>query len=442
MRRLLSFLLLLSAAAGASAQSPALSGDGRRSVEKPGIALVKPQKWSKPNEAQIVRFTAYTNRGGYFVLRLASGQDRQVWVEQIVEGKPILIPEVPSELVDASQRAALETEITEILRLARLVPGAQGELTKLAQPLRDAIAKLDAGEVLIDGRWEPIADYRRRRFEALDAQLRRSLAEERVKAQFLLAENSSYRSMQDLAKDDPALEEKLRALIADRDRLVSVERQDEIIQQLSKAGLATAMADSLLDRLKTFPDPGERTTRVLDQAMTAAALSAKADEVRAALEAFYAGQTLETALPALPTDLAEGIRSLGMEVRKYHAAKPPEGIPLPADRIRAAVDIQNETPAINSMLANKKFAEAAKELDRLSNSAAAIGPAARGAFLTLRTHATTQVDLFDKLRTEGEEAEKANDIPGALTKFREALDLCADPALEARIKEMQSNLPL
>lgn len=248
--------------------------------------------------------------------------------------------------------------------------------------------------------------------------------------------------MQDLAKDDPALEEKLRALIADRDRLVSVERQDEIIQQLSKAGLATAMADSLLDRLKTFPDPGERTTRVLDQAMTAAALSAKADEVRSALEAFYAGQTLDATLPALPSDLAEGIRSLGMEVRKYHAGKPPEGIPLPADRIRAAVDIQNETPAINSMLANKKLAEAAKELDRLSNSTAAIGPAARGAFLTLRTFATAKVDQFDKLRAEGTEAEKAGDIPTALDKFRAALDICSDSALEARIKDIQSNLPL
>ena len=442
MRRLLCLLALLATASGALAQSPGLSGDGRRPVEKPGIALVKPQKWSKPNEAQVVRFTAYTNRGGYFVLRLTGGQDRQVWVEQIVEGKPILAPETPAELVDASQRAGVEAEVNELLRLARIVPAAQGELVKLAQPLRDAIAKFDDGQVLVEGRWEPASDYRRRRFDALEAQLRRSLTEERVKAQFNLAENSSFKSLQDLAKEEPALQEKIRALIADRDRLVSLERQDEIIQQLSNPGLAPAMADSLLVRLKSISDPGPRTSRVLDQAMTAEALSAKADEVRSALEAFYAAQTIEEALPALPSDLAEGIRSLGAEVRKFNAASPPQGIPLPNDRIRAAVEIEKETPAINTKLASKNFADAAKELDRISNSASAIGPAARGAFLTLRTLATTQVDQFNKLRTEGEEAETAGDMPAALSKFREALDICSDAALEARVKEMQTNLPL
>lgn len=441
MRRLLSLLVLLSAATGAFAQ-PALSADGRRAVEKPGIALVKPQKWSKPNEAQVVRFTAYTNRGGYFVLRLRSGQERQVWVEQIVEGKPILEPVLPASLTDAAGREALQAQVQELLRLARIVPAAQIELSKLAQPLRDAIAKFDAGEVLVDGSWRPASEHRLGRFEDLENQIRRSLADERVKAQFNLAENSSFKFLQELAKGDPALEERVRALVADRDRAVSLERQEEIITQLSQTGLAPAVAESLVMRLKTFSDPGERTARVLDLALTASTLSTKADEVRSSLETFYKGQTVEKSLPVLPKDLAEGIRSLGAEVRKFHAATPPAGIPLPNDRIRAAVDIEKETPAINTMLAAKKFADAAKELDRLSNSATAIGPATRGALLTLRTLATTQVDLFDKLRSEGEEAEKAGDIPAAIAKFREALEVCADPALEARIKDMQAKLPL
>ena len=442
MRRLFTLFLLLSAAAGAFAQPASLSGDGRRSVEKPGIALVKPQKWSKPNEAQIVRFTAYTNRGGYFVFRLAGGQDRQVWVEQIVEGKPILIPESPTALTDPAQREALAAEVQEILRLARIVPAAKPELEKLAQPLLDAIAKFDAGEVLVDGRWEPIGNYRRNQFDKLEAQIRRSLAEERIKSQFNLSENSSFKSLQAFAKDDPSLQEKIRALVAERDRLVSLERQDEIIQQLSKSGLAPVMAETLLARLKAFPDPGAPTSRVLDQAMTAAALSAKADEVRASLEAFFAAQTLDGSLPSLPPDLAEGIRSLGNEVRKYHAATPPEGIPVPNDRIRAAVDLEKETPAINAQLASKKLVEASSELQRLAASAASIGPATRGALLSVQTSATTEVARFSKLRTEGEEAEKRGDNPVAISKFREALEICSDSTLEAHLKKLQENLPL
>ena len=78
--------------------------DGHVPVEKNGFALVKPQAWSSPAQASVLKFTAYTDRSargtpgaGYFVFRLPNQTDRQIPVAQIVKVVPQ--PEVPNLLL-------------------------------------------------------------------------------------------------------------------------------------------------------------------------------------------------------------------------------------------------------------------------------------------------------------------------------------------------------
>jgi len=168
--RLLGFLLALLTVATLSAQT-SLSGDGRQAVEKSGIALVKPQKWSKPNEAVVMRFTAYTNRGGYFVLRTPSGQERQVWVEQIVGGVPLPNPEIPAEIITPAQRNALQDQVGRLKQLVIQVPSAKIDIEQFAKPLVEAIKRYDGGEVRVSDKWEPVATFRAREFSIAESQL-------------------------------------------------------------------------------------------------------------------------------------------------------------------------------------------------------------------------------------------------------------------------------
>ncbi len=140
--RFVGFFLALLTVATLSAQT-SLSGDGRQAVEQSGVVLVKPQKWSKPNEAVVMRFTAYTNRGGYFVLRTPSGQERQVWVDQIVGGVPIPSPEIPAEIITPAHRNALQDQVGRLKQLVILVPSAKIDIEQFAKPLVEAIKRYE-----------------------------------------------------------------------------------------------------------------------------------------------------------------------------------------------------------------------------------------------------------------------------------------------------------
>ncbi len=438
MRPFPSFWILIAAAGVAFAQTSALTGDGRRPVEKPGIALVKPQKWSSPAEAQPVRFTAYTNRGGYFVLRLPNGQDRQVWVAQMVGEAPVVRPDLPSELVETAGRDALAARLDEIQALARQAPAAKSALDALSKPLAEMLARFDAGEVYSGGKWEPADSHRTRQFDLLESRLRGTLALEQNLSQFNLAENSTFRKLRELAAATPTLQPRLEKLRADHERLVSLQRQADLLKQLAQPSLTDSAAADLLNRLRAYPDPSERTALVLEQAKTAALLSTEAASIQKNLEEFFTKNSSPASIPALPSDLSVRIETLADEMRKFQAASPPAGLKAPIDSARAFTGIGNDLPRLSTLVAKREWVDVATLANRLEPQAALVGPAARGAFLRLKTEATSKVDLFSKLRSEGEEAESQGDPAAAAAKFQEALAILPDPDLQSRLTRLQT----
>jgi hypothetical protein len=437
MRLLPAFSILLATVCAAFAQTSALTGDGRRPVEKPGIALVKPQKWSTPAQAQPVRFTAYTNRGGYFVLRLPNGQDRQVWVAQLVGEAPVVQPDLPAELVDATQREALAARIAEIQSIAQQAPAARTALENLLQPLAEMLARFDSGEVFSAGKWESAASYRIRQFHLLESRLRATLALESSKAKFNLPENAAFLQMRALAAGAPDLQAKLEKLRADHERLVSLERQAALTKQLSQPGITPAATSDILNRLRAYPDPAERTALILNQAETAKLLTSETALIQKNLEDFFAQNSNPVSIPVLPNNLSTRIQTLATEVEKFHASSPPAAIQAPP-AARAAISIDRQLPPIAAKFASREFVDVANLLAALETDATSIGPASLHALLVLKTEATARVDRFSKLRSQGEEAETKGDTPAAIAKFQEALEILPDSALQARVARLQS----
>ena len=435
--RLIGLFLVLVTSVSLSAQSQ-LSGDGRQAVEKSGIALVKPQKWSKPNEAVPVRFTAYTNRGGYFVFRTPSGQERQVWVDQIVGSKPILEPVIPSEILDAAQRNDLQNQVVELKRLAAQSPSAAIELGQYAKPFIEALQRYDAGEVRVNGIWELASKYRASQFYDAQVVLQKSIEQEVDKSQFDLEENSNFKQLIELSKNDASLGAKVQAIRDDFQKKALSERQHKIIDQLTNPHTTESEAQALIQELESFKNPDEKTKAVLQQAVTAGLLDQEILKIKTALEAHFAAQTPSETPPKLPINLELETQILAGQISTFRMTSPPVGIRISDATARAIAEVSGGLPKTTSLFDQRKYVEAATLLTNLNAQAANIGPATQRVILALQVAATKKVDLFSKLRAEGDKEEKAGNIPAALEKYNAALEISPNSDLSAKIEQLKT----
>jgi hypothetical protein len=435
--RLLGFLLALLTVATLSAQT-SLSGDGRQAVEKSGIALVKPQKWSKPNEAVVMRFTAYTNRGGYFVLRTPSGQERQVWVEQIVGGVPLPNPEIPAEIITPAQRNALQDQVGRLKQLVIQVPSAKIDIEQFAKPLVEAIKRYDGGEVRNSGEWEPVATFRAREFSIAESQLRQAINQETEKAKFDLEQHSLFKQLLELSKGNAQLEAKIEALRTGLQNKVRDERQAQAIAALSNPNTSDADAAQLLTELKAIKDPDPRVTLILEQAVTAGLLQQEISKFQKEMEVYFAAMTPGETSPKLSVTLELQNQIISEQVAKFRSSAPPAAVRIPEENARALSEISTGLPKISSLFEQRNYSEAATVLSRLTPLAARIGPSTEAVFVSLKTAATKQVDLFTKLRTEAEVAQKEGNAKEAIAKYSAALEVSPNAELSAKIDQLKN----
>ena len=436
-RRFLGLFLALVATTTLSAQSQ-LSGDGRQAVEKSGIALVKPQKWSKANEAVPVRFTAYTNRSGYFVFRTPSGQERQVWVDQIVGGQPILEPVIPSEILDAAQRNNILNQVLELKRLIAQAPSAAIELGQYAKPFIEALQRYDAGEVRVNGTWEPASKYRASQFYNAQVALQKSIDQEVDKSKFDLEENSNFKQLVELSKNDASLGAKVQAIRDDFQKKALSERQHKIIDQLTNPHTTESEAQSLIKELDAFKNPDEKTKTILQQAVTAGLLDQEIQKIKLALESYFAGQSPSETPQKLPVILELETQILADHISNFRMTSPPVGIRISDATARAITEISSGLPKTTSLFEQRNYVEAATLLTNLNAQAANIGPATQRVIIALQVAATKKVDLFSKLRAEGDTEEKAGNIPAALEKYNAALEISPNADLSAKIAQLKT----
>ena len=435
--RFVGFFLALLTVATLSAQT-SLSGDGRQAVEQSGVVLVKPQKWSKPNEAVVMRFTAYTNRGGYFVLRTPSGQERQVWVDQIVGGVPIPSPEIPAEIITPTQRNALQDQVGRLKQLVILVPSAKIDIEQFAKPLVEAIKRYDAGEVRVNGTWEQASQYRSKEFYLAENALKKSIDSETDKSKFDLEENALFNQLVELSKNDTTLQAKVEAIRVDLQKQIAVQNQAQILDQLSNPNTSDADASQLLAELRAIKDPYSRVTLILEQAVTAGLLQQEISKFQKEVEAYFAALTPGDTPPKLSITLELQVQILSEQVAKFRSSAPPVAVRIPEENTRALSEISTGLPKLSSLFEQRNYSEAANVLSLFTPLAARIGPRTEAVFVSLKRAATKQLDLFTKLRTEGEVAEKEGNTKEAIAKYSAALEVSPNAELSAKIEQLKN----
>lgn len=413
--------------------------DGRVFVEKGGVALVKPQPWSPASSAQPVRFSAYSDRRarghgnqGYFEFRTLPGNGtRQYQAAQVVELIPE--PEIPSDITTRALRDRLAAESARLSGVAEAIPVAEQEIGDLVQPLNKAVAEFDSGNVRVNGQWIPKASHLRQEAFRFSKSLRAEMAQAKRKSDFDLESNPHFISLAKLASDDPGTTKTIESLRSEYRALVAAEGVNDALELLRNPETKPAEASVLLGRLRASASPGETAKLVLRQADSAAKLESSAASLRVSLDSALGARP-----PLLPPDLAARIQDLSAQANTYRAGNPPAAIPAPLALVGALSDFAAKWPLASDLMAAKDFSAASRELASLEPVCSLVGPGACAGIAELKKTAAVEVDKFQKLRKEGEEALGVKKTAQAVAKFEEALAVMPDKALQEKVDGLKT----
>jgi hypothetical protein len=417
--------------------------DGNTVVQTAGIALVKPQPWSKPSEAEVVKFSAFTDRtargsagAGYFVLRLPNGKDTQIPSARIV--KFILQPKTPSEVIEDSQRRELQKSIDDMKAAIAAVPAAGTAISEYLKPFQAMANRYDAGEVMSSpNNWETRDKYLQLEIQKVELRLRRAMADAKIKKDFDLNTNADFAKLTELAASDSALQARLDAMQVECAKLVSREEQDAILVKL-QSPLSPSAAGILLDKLKSLSDPSPRTASVLRQAEVAAELTKEIDALKLGIESLWNEESLSKGiLPPVSADLSTQIGSLTSKLAVFRAGSPPAGIWLPSPAFDACVDLKDALPTLQARLTERDYKAAIDGVTALSPSGRQIGAKTIQALESIKSHSEGQIAKFSALVDEGNTLLAGTDKKLAVAKFQEALAVMPDANLEKRISEIK-----
>ena len=417
--------------------------DGNTIVQTAGIALVKPQPWSKPSEAEVVKFSAFTDRtargsagAGYFVLRLLNGKDTQIPSARIV--RLILQPKQPSEVIEDSQRRELQKSIDEMKTAIAAVPAAGIVISEYLKPFQAIASRYDAGEVMTSpNKWDTRDKYRQLEIQKVESRLRRAMAEAKIKKDFDLNANADFAKLTELAVSDAALQARLDAIQMECAKLVSREEQDAILVKL-QSPLSPSAAGILLDKLKSLPDPSPRTASVLRQAEVATELTQEIDTLKLGIESLWNEDSLSQGiLPAVSAELTTQIGSLTSKLAVFRAGSPPAGIWLPSPAFDACIILKDALTTLQARLTERDYKAAIDGVTALSPSGRQIGSKTTVALESIKSYAEGQIAKFSALVDEGNTLLAGTDKKLAVAKFQEALAVMPDTNLKKRLSEIK-----
>jgi hypothetical protein len=417
--------------------------DGNTVVQTAGIALVKPQPWSKPSEAEVVKFSAFTDRtargsagAGYFVLRLPSGKDTQIPAARVV--KLILQPKTPAELIEDSQRRELQKSIDDMKAAIAAVPAAGTVISEYLKPFQAMASQYDAGGVMTSpDKWETRDKYLQLEIQKVELRLRRAMADAKIKKDFDLNTNADFAKLTELAASDSALQARLDAMQVECAKLVSREEQDAILVKL-QSPLSPSAAAILLDKLKSLSDPSPRTASVLRQAEVAVELTKEIDALKLGIESLWNEESLSKGiLPPVSADLSTQIGSLTSKLAVFRAGSPPAGIWLPSPAFDACVALKDALPTLQARLTERDYKAVIDGVTALSPSGRQIGAKTIQALESIKSYSEGQIAKFSALVDEGNTLLAGTDKKLAVAKFQDALAVMPDANLEKRIAEIK-----
>lgn len=424
------------------------AGDGFTMKEVPGLALVKPQAWSKDSEASILEFTGYIDRSavghggaGYFEFRLRSGQRRQVDVARVVKVVEYPDPSRVENVLDARDREKIEATLRELEAIIAKFPATR---TYLQQPMRDFATLLesyDAGKVKYQGAWMPRSVYAESQARRYAALIKEDIEAARPPGSHDLRMDPKFLELDVLAKDSPVAARLAKELRERNEALAQGERRRQILEKLGDAGLPLAACRKLLEELAGLqPLEEDGSLKALERWQSAIqqaeALDAAARPLAEAIETKLANASDPASPPTLDSETAVAASALAGKIESWQASGPPpptREILEKAEAVAATAQLVSRLP---TYLQSRQLLELQNILDTQGLVAAATGPATREFLQRLRKWAGERVEAFVAAREQGRQFAQNGQLAEARAKYEEALAIIADESLAKALQQL------
>lgn len=420
-------------------------GDGTTLQEKPGVALIKPQAWSKEVDATVTEFRGFIDRtagggggAGYYEIYTTKGQKRQVEAAKIV--KIVIYPDADKipDLKDSDTREKVNATMAEITEVMRKFPATKTYIQPYITKLQTMVARYDGGEVKVEGEWMSKTAHSARQAEDLKTLLVGDIIRAQPPGSFDLVNDPRYQALQEMAQGNPSVQ-KLLTEVEDRQAAsVRSEKRKTAVAKLKDASLSRADAQALIDEIKAQNADEDAVAKMVvgkwNKALeTEKQLQEESAELAAEMEKEMAAVQPDT-VPVLSEGLQDKLSPFSQKVAIFFATQPPVQITADLQQARALERAYEDLRSLQILFPAKQYLEAKSSLDELSRQAESIGPETAKVVGALQKLASSKVDEFSRMRNEAQLLLDSGEKEKAVAKYEEAFAVVADAGVGEQIK--------
>ena len=417
--------------------------------EKPGIALVKPQAWSKNDQATVMEFEAFTDRtvkgtpgAGYYEFKTKGADKRQIPAAKVVKLLVYPDPQNFPNVISKPERDAIATLIKEMKDAVVQFPAAQTYINPPLKKLDAELVQYDSGKVKVDGVWQAREAYLSGQITTLNGQLRADLVRAKPSSSFELDADPRFLALQELAGSSPSANTIVKELTALRDKLVREESRNDLLARLSDTSISLAEAQGAVARLKSLqPEEDPKSVAFLKKWETGEASIKSMKETAAPLS-----QALEVELtaiqsndtpPHLTSELAVKIAPLRDQVRLFSSSNPPPVLVMENKAPLALAQVTEGFIKLEPLFQEKRFLDARDILDGLIGKAEIVGPQTLRVVVGLQAFAGGKIEQFTRQREEAKLLLDSGKKDEALAKFEEAFATIPDNGVAEQIAQLK-----
>jgi hypothetical protein len=433
--------------------SSAQKSDGFTLQTTPGLALVKPQPWSKLSNATVLEFQAFIDRtstggagSGYYEFHTAGGNKRQIPSGRVVKVVVFPDPARIKSLISSLDRKKVQAAIVEIETVVKKFPATKVQLGPSLKLLKAEIAKYDSGQIKSDGIWIVKKDYNRSQAAKLVRLLKAEISTANPPDSFNLEVDPKFVALQEFSKSDPTLQPLADGLIATHSAGVRVVQRAALLTKLADPAITPASATAAVNQLKTLK-PGEDPAsaaylKAWDAALaTVKTTSAETETLAAGLESAMAAVQTDNPPPQLAAPLEQSISNLNRTMIIFKATSPPRPLLAEAEKTLAVCAVGEGLKKLNTLFQQNQFLMAQDLLGDLSAQAALVGPDATRVLTGLQKFAALKVDEFTRLRAQAKLLADSAKPAEALAVYEQAHAVIPDSTVSVEIEKLKAVVP-
>jgi hypothetical protein len=437
----------------ATAPLPAAqSGSGFVLQKRAGVVLVKPQPWSRDNEATVLEFQAFINRtadggfgAGYYEFQTKNADRRQIPTARIV--KLVIYPDVQEfgDIIGQPDRRVLVSVIEELERVAAKYPSSRSYLAPSIGKVTDEITQFDSGNVKSEGVWIPKQTYIKRLATKLAGQLKAEIARAQPPSSMKLEEDPRFISLKGLAGTDEQAQRLATEVSTHLEGLVRDEKRKDLLARLARPSTTLSEAKAMVEQLRALrpsedPKAAAFVKTWTSGLVTAEAASAEAEEICASLERELAEFKSPEGLPTISAELDKQIFALNGRITRFMATHPPSQLVGLTQRAAAVCDTEADFTKLKAIFVGKQYLDAKDVLDNLAGRASLIGPQTVRVVTTLQRSTVERIEEFTRLRAEGKLLAESGKKLEALEKFDAAFAVVPDAEVGQQISQLKEEV--